>query len=243
MANPWFKFYGTEYLGDQKMLALTACERSCWITLLCYASQNNGVVRHLDEVTLMQQAGVNFKEDEWDITTGVLEHFESLGMIKIEKNGSIKVRNWSKRQESLLTNAERQARFRERKNSNAKVTGQSYESNARTDKNRIDKKREEESPLASLSYLKTIPHEDIKEFTSRFEVNEKQVKSKAEDLLNWCYSNGKRKKNYRLFLLNALKKDFSERPEEDRNRIITRVKLDEDGSPIVINGIVQMETV
>ncbi len=101
-----------------------------------------------------------------------------------------------------------------------------------------------ETPLQKTKeYLLNIPAEDIQEFTNRFDATEKQIRSKAEDLDSWCDANGKRKKDYRKFLLVALKKDFPEKTEEQRNRKVTRVKLNPDGSPLVIDGAVQMETV
>lgn len=108
----------------------------------------------------------------------------------------------------------------------------------------IEKIAEKETPLQKTKeYLLNIPAEDLKEFTSRFNATEKQIKSKAEDLDNWCDANGKRKKDYRKFLLVALKKDFPERTEEEKKKTITRVKLNPDGSPVIgPNGIV-METV
>ena len=140
MANHWFKFYGGEYLSDPKMLALSACERSCWLTLLCYASMEDfdGTVRYLSEDQLMAQAGVNFNEDEWKRTKGVLDHLQELGMLR-QSNGEITLTNWKKRQETFLTNAERQARFRERHKDNSKITRARYESNARLDKTRLDR--------------------------------------------------------------------------------------------------------
>lgn len=60
----------------------------------------------------------------------------------------------------------------------------------------------------SLKYLKEIPERDLNEFYVRFDASKEAIKSKAEDLLNWCEANGKRKRNYKSFLLNALKKDF-----------------------------------
>lgn len=143
MANHWFKFYGGEYLSDPKMLALSACERSCWLTLLCYASMEDfdGVVRYLSEQQLMAQAGVDFNEDEWNRTKGVLDHLQELGMLR-QSNGEITLTNWKKRQETFLTNAERQARFRDKHKDNAGITPARYESNARLDKTRLDKTRE-----------------------------------------------------------------------------------------------------
>ena len=142
MANHWFKFYGGEYLSDPKMLTLSASERSCWLTLLCFASmtEGDGSVRYLTESQLMLQAGVKFDAPEWNQTKGVLDHLQELGMIQ-QSNGEITIKNWRKRQEMFLTNAERQARFRAKNNSNAEVTQMSQNSNARIDKNRIEESR------------------------------------------------------------------------------------------------------
>src|SRR3990167_1329052 len=60
----------------------------------------------------------------------------------------------------------------------------------------------------ALAYLKNIPESDLKEFYERFDCSKKAIISKAEDLLLWCESNAKLKKNYKAFLLTALKKDF-----------------------------------
>lgn len=104
--------------------------------------------------------------------------------------------------------------------------------------------KDKETPLQKTKeYLTAIPQEDITEFTKRFVVTEKQIRSKGEDLDNWCDSNGKRKKDYKKFLLNAIKKDFEERTEEEKQKPKLRPKLDENGNPVVINGAVVMETV
>lgn len=150
----WFKFYGTEYLSDPKMLSLTPEERSCWITLLCYASVNgdnandnesdNGTIRYLDEQKLMLQAGLDFTNDCWDRTVGVLKKFENLGMIRND-NGMITVLNWGKRQNSSLTGYERVKRYRERhKNDNA-----SDNAMITSEERRGEKIREEEKNSSS----------------------------------------------------------------------------------------------
>lgn len=129
----WFKFYGAEYLIDPKMQTLSCADRSCWLTLLSYASaaDDNGRIRHLTEERLMIQAGVESKTEEWDKTKGVLKLFETLQMVLLESNGDITVSNWDKRQNTFLTNAERQKRYRERQKSNATVTTPLQDSNAR----------------------------------------------------------------------------------------------------------------
>ena len=123
----WFKFYGQDYISDPKMLSLSASERSCWITLLSYASVNdNGKITFLSEEQLMMQAGLDFQNEDWDRTRGVFEKLKKLGMIAFD-NGEITVLNWGKRQEINLTSYERVKRYREKKrgdnaNDNAKIT-------------------------------------------------------------------------------------------------------------------------
>ncbi len=83
----------------------------------------------------MVQAGITPVDNEWTETVGVLEKFAKLKMINLDSNGTITVSNWNKRQEMALTNAERQARHRERQ----KVTGMSQNNNARVEKSRVEK--------------------------------------------------------------------------------------------------------
>lgn len=140
MANlPWFKFYGSDYISDQKILELSAAERSCWITLLAYASQDNGYVKHLSEHKLMTQAGVDFMKDEWKETEGVLKHFKKLGMIRLD-NGVITIVNWGKRQERAMTAYERLKKHRAKiTDDNAEITPRNANDNPRVDKSREDK--------------------------------------------------------------------------------------------------------
>lgn len=221
----WFKFYGQDYLSDPKMLSLSASERSCWITLLSYSSINdNGVITFLSEQQLMLQAGLDFTCDEWDRTVGILKKLEDLQMISND-NGMITVTNWQKRQETNLTSYERVKRFREKKrNDNAMIT---------LEENRIDKKREDKiinTPISSsISYLSNIPEEDILYFLERFDVGRNKIKSKAEDLVLYCQSNGRKYKNYRSFLLNAMKKDFPvKKPKEVEQPREAGYKIPED---------------
>lgn len=70
------------------------------------------------------------------------------------------------------------------------------------------KRSEVKDPLASAEYLKKVPKDDLKEFSTRFAVSEKAIESKAEDLLLYCERTGRKYRNYRAFLLNACKRDF-----------------------------------
>ena len=111
----WFKFFGGEFLSDPKMLSLTAEEKSCWITLLCYASISKipGEIEYLDEYKLMIVSGIEATDEGWDRTQGVLKKFENLKMITF-CNEMITVLNFRKRQETSLTNYERVKKFRQK---------------------------------------------------------------------------------------------------------------------------------
>lgn len=212
----WFKFYGQDYLSDPKMLSLSASERSCWITLLCYSSVNdNGMITFLSEEQLMIQAGLDFQNDEWDRVRGIVEKLVKLQMIQND-NGMITVLNWKKRQETSLTSYERVKRWREKKRvDNEKIT---------LEENRIEEKRDD----TSMNYLKEIPLKDMEEFIVRFDCSEKGVKSKAESLFLYCKSKGKRYKNYKAFLLNALKRDFPERKIKVEDKVKKEVSISPD---------------
>jgi hypothetical protein len=106
MNYPWFKFFGSDYLIDDKMLGFDGHIRSCWLTLLCFASQGAGTARYLTEDQLMIQAGVPMGGSEWDRTVGVLSRFEARNMIRTDEKG-IHIVNWEKRQASYLTEGER----------------------------------------------------------------------------------------------------------------------------------------
>lgn len=140
----WFKFYGQEYLSDPKMLSLSACERSIWVTILCLASASSeeGVIKYITEDKIKIMANVSPMHDEWDQTKGFLQKFENLGLLKFT-DGVIILNNFNKRQETNLSNAERQERYRNKHSNVTKVTEEvtesRNESNARIDKNRIDK--------------------------------------------------------------------------------------------------------
>lgn len=98
--------------------------------------------------------------------------------------------------------------------------GTQVSSNEDQKKKILKKKREGEStPKKSFKYLSQIPEEDLNEFEENYNASKSQVIGKAEDLKNYCESHGKRYKNYKSFLANALKKDFGKRTEEGRQRL------------------------
>lgn len=164
----WFKFYGQDYLSDPKMLSLSASERSCWITLLCYSSVNdNGMITFISEEQLMLQAGLWVTSDEWDKTLGVLKKFEKLGMITLD-NDKITIINWEKRQETNLTSYERVKRFRQKKrNDNAMIT---------IEENRIEENRINKEDNVAVATIEEISEFDI--FWKEYPKKEKKRQSK-----------------------------------------------------------------
>lgn len=144
--NQWFKFYGGEYLSDPKIASLTPTERSCWLTLLALSSISSspGTVEYLTIDALLQKSGVMwdaYNPDEWDKASTVLEKFVRMRMILKNEDGIIEILNWKKRQENLMTAAERQAKYRENKKSDTNVTERVTK--VTLDKIRIDKNTSE----------------------------------------------------------------------------------------------------
>jgi len=59
----------------------------------------------------------------------------------------------------------------------------------------------------SINYLSDIPLVDLTELSEEFKISTQGVKAKAKQLKNYCESKGKKYKNYKSFLSNALDKD------------------------------------
>ena len=67
----------------------------------------------------------------------------------------------------------------------------------------------------NISYLKKIPLEDIKEFEERFDLSEKEIKEQAERAIDWLKANGIKKKDYKAFLRNWLRKSLDFKKEKE----------------------------
>lgn len=125
----WFKFYGQDWLSDPKLFGLGAEDKLCFLSLLCLASaREEGIINNIGEEALKNVSHLKYNPScphkgddncEWCRATGVLERLEERGMVRYESNGGVTGRvtvcNFEKRQESYLSNAERQARHRAKK--------------------------------------------------------------------------------------------------------------------------------
>ena len=67
-------------------------------------------------------------------------------------------------------------------------------------------------PEHHLKYLIEIPEEHIENYIKELSVTREQILSKAKELHNYCQYKRKNYANYKLFLWNALKRDFSVKP-------------------------------
>ena len=85
---------------------------------------------------------------------------------------------------------------------------------------KIREERENQNTESSLSFLNNIPLEVIKEFSEKFDVYEKGIRKKGEELYDWVKSKGKESqyKDFKAMLRNALRKDFGERTPVDQEQ-------------------------
>ena len=63
----------------------------------------------------------------------------------------------------------------------------------------------------TFSYLEDIPLKDMEEFTLAFNITASQLKDKAETLADYCRAKGRKYKDYKAFLRNAIRKEFTKR--------------------------------
>jgi hypothetical protein len=130
----WFKFYGQDYLTDNKIKALSVEMRQCWVILLCMASgeEKGGKLKFVQENEVKRMAGIEEDGQTWHETTGFLLLFKDMEMITIDNeiNGTynITLLNFQKRQGEAMTPYERVKKYRESKkhNDNAPTLSNSF---------------------------------------------------------------------------------------------------------------------
>ncbi len=181
----WFKFYGQDWLTDLKIISMPIEDRLCFITLLSLASiaNENGVIRNCDEHTVIKLTHLSDDptndDNEYSRAVGFLKRFEALQIVTLVRNAdvtheqySVTLCNFGRRQDKNLSNAERQKNYRKRlktttKERNASNVTQRNDSNARIDKIRIDKNREDKSIVISNAGIAT---KDVVEIIKSFEI-------------------------------------------------------------------------
>lgn len=230
MANAWFKFYGLDYLTDSKLMEFDPIEKTLWVTILCVASSEDkgGIIPRLTMDKLFKYANI-FDMETREKYKGFLQKIKLLSMITIdnENDNNVCVITFKKHQNTQLSGYERVKKYRIKKerqdskkthnndNENDNVHDNEND-NARVDKRRIEKNREEKnrdtdrvtpSVESNLDYLKDLPVIHVAKLSQKYDVPEEFVRSKAEDLWNYCKYKGKSYKDYHLFLANAIRED------------------------------------
>lgn len=119
-------------------------DRLCFLTLLCLASseEEGGLIRCCDEDAVIKMTRLSPEESSKAV--GCLERYVALQIVTLARNGDVTVCNFGRRQGENLSNAERQKKYRERRKLAIKSSVTSNvtrynDSNARIEKNRIDK--------------------------------------------------------------------------------------------------------
>ena len=134
---PWMKLY-SDIIYDHKIRRLTVEERWFWIVLLCLASESDARHAHPGRVCVTES--IPFDNDDFvtlcgystldqcsdgtdpkEMITSALEKFEKLQMIE-RQDGIVIIKNFEKRQDSYLSDAERASRYRQKKASDSHVT-------------------------------------------------------------------------------------------------------------------------
>ena len=73
---------------------------------------------------------------------------------------------------------------------------------------------------SSINYLQNIPEKDSQKLLSRFDITKKQLDSKCEDLYLYCKTHSKRYNDYSSFLLKKKKKDFKEKSQIQKLKLV-----------------------
>ena len=67
---------------------------------------------------------------------------------------------------------------------------------------------------SSIGYLKNIPADDLKELSNKYEVDEKFILARAEDVIDYCEAKGRAYKDYKAALRNFIKSEIRRHPDE-----------------------------
>ncbi len=186
---------------------MMSCDKLCYLTLLCLASQNNGVIENCSEEVVIKLAGFEFdpmndEDSDYRRAKGCIDRFVSLGCVT-KSNASnetllcrVTINAWTRRQEANLTNAERQERYRNRKKTPkiqpiprvTKSNAPRNKSNAREEKRREEKNTTIaepaiDSPFILKEYIKKMednPRRDLNIMALYFEKRNPDIKTYAQ---------------------------------------------------------------
>ncbi len=196
----WFKFYGQDWLTDIKILQLSIEDRLCYLTLLCLASasDNPGQIKKCDEEAIIELSHIPFDpcdtDNPFERAKGFLKRLNDNGMITIDDNGDVTVKNFIKRQGQSLTGYERVKKYREKQkkikpNRYQDNVNDNADDNSRIEESRVDKNIIPPNPLKGdcmgdsefQEFWKIYPHKIAKAAARKKFL--KLHKSKLPDIL------------------------------------------------------------
>lgn len=80
----------------------------------------------------------------------------------------------------------------------------------------VPKRAVSAKPTRAIEWLRNIPAADMAEMTSKYHVTESFVRERAEDVIDYCESKGKRYSDYKAALRNFIKSHLERHPEQAR---------------------------
>ncbi len=66
---------------------------------------------------------------------------------------------------------------------------------------------------STITFLKNLPQDDIKELSDKYSVSSKFIKDRADDVIDYCEAKGKVYKDYKAALRNFIKSHLQRHPE------------------------------
>lgn len=196
MDNTWIKLYRKINL-NAIMRDPVALQLFIWI--LTNADKETGEVIFARFI-VAKELGVN-PNTLYSALKRLVQKYKIVEFSSTTEYTTIKLLNWAKYQP-------------QKDNVNTSNTNQSTTTHQPINTyTRIENKNKEinREIYASLDYLRELPEKEIEELCKKYDVSPIALKKKAEGLLNYCVGHGKKYKNYRAMLLNALLKDFGYR--------------------------------
>lgn len=172
----WFKFYHNKWLSDPAIVTLAPADRLCYITILCLAAQDDerqGRVTRCNESDILAVTHIPA-----EVGKGVLSRLSERGLIEVDSNGDIFVPKFSQRQQVALTNAERQARYRGKKNSNGKITENN--DTVTLEESRVEEIREDKSINTTTKKTKKVQKHKYGEYKNILLSDEEKQKLKEK---------------------------------------------------------------
>ena len=187
-------------MTDRAINNLRPQDRLCFITLLCVTSQSderNGIVTNYceHEIIKLTQLDINVTDDEksdYHLAIGFTKRLADCGIIEVINDKQILIKNFAKRQDTMLSPAERAKKYRDKKKV-TNVTNKSDERNARVDKIRGEKKRVDKNKHGEFQnvFLSTEEHQKLIE-----QLNENAVTTLIGELDQYIESTGKKYKSH-----------------------------------------------